>query len=481
MTNEQLNELFLRIAEELDISDTLFDKAVTSYTALGEYINNHCDCSVGVYTQGSFRLGTVIRPLSDEDEYDLDLVCEVTAVPYTTPRDLKNKIGDILRESKRYSSMLEEKKRCWRIEYSDEAQFHMDITPAVPDVKTKDAILVTNKNDNGSYSFTFSNPKGYSDWFEKRKATAEMIRKAAIFEAAGVEPVKTKNNKMKLPLQRAIQIFKRHRDKMFESNPDDKPISIIITTLAAKAYNGEAGVYDAAKRILETMSTFIGVVGEKYYIPNPSNPQENFADKWNNEPAKATAFFDWLNKAKKDIVTVSPTIIDDYTSLEDSLGETVIGRAVSEITPIMHDSNLPAIAYNNPVIKNALSVPYRQKPPFRLPKHQILGIKATVTSNGKSYPYKNNGEPIPKNCAIDFNLLVSPKLLNGGYTVKWQVVNTGDEARRANSLRGGFETEVNSTKWHEGTEYQGTHYVQAFLLKRGKCIAMSNEFVVNIQ
>jgi len=481
MTNEQLNVFFLRIAEELDISDTLFDRAVRSYTALGEYINNQCDCSVSVYTQGSFRLGTVIRPLSDEDVYDLDLACEVMEVPFITPKDLKNKIGDILSESKRYSSMLEEKKRCWRIEYSDEAQFHMDITPAVPDSKTTDAILVTNKNENGSYSFTFSNPKGYSEWFEKRKATSEMIRKTAIFEAAGVEPVKTKDNKVKLPLQRAIQILKRHRDKMFESNQDNKPISIIITTLAARAYNGETGVYDAVKRILETMSTFIEVTGEKYYIPNPSNPQENFADKWNSEPAKATAFFNWLNKAKKDIITVSPTIIDDYTSLEDSLGETVVGRAVSEITPNTHDSNLPDIAYSSPVIKSALNVPYRQKPPFRLPKQQILGIKATVTSNGRSYSYKNNGEPIPKNCGIDFNLLVSPKLLNGGYTVKWQVVNTGDEARRANSLRGGFETEVNSTKRHEGTEYQGTHYVQAFLLKRGKCIAMSNEFVVNIQ
>lgn len=481
MTNEQLNDFFLRIAEELDISDTLFDRAVTSYTALGEYINNQCDCSVSVYTQGSFRLGTVIRPLSDEDVYDLDLACEVMEVPFITPKDLKNKIGDILSESKRYSSMLEEKKRCWRIEYSDEAQFHMDITPAVPDSKTTDAILVTNKNENGSYSFTFSNPKGYSEWFEKRKATSEMIRKTAIFEAAGVEPVKTKDNKVKLPLQRAIQILKRHRDKMFESNQDDKPISIIITTLAARAYNGEAGVYDAVKRILETMSTFIEATGGKYYIPNPSNPQENFADKWNSDPEKATAFFNWLNKAKKDIITISPTIIDDYTALEDSLGETVVGRAVSEITPNTHDSNLPIIAYSSPVIKNAFSVPYRQKPPFRLPKHQILGIKATLTSNGRSYPYKNNGDPIPKNCGIDFNLLVSPKLLNGGYTVKWQVVNTGDEAQRANSLRGGFETEVNSTKRHEGTEYQGTHYVQAFLLKRGKCIAMSNEFVVNIQ
>lgn len=292
MTNAQLNVLFLRIAEELDIPDHLFEKAERSYQALGEYINNHCDCSVAVYTQGSFRLGTVIRPLSDEDEYDLDLVTEVTGVPLISPKDLKHKIGDILRESKRYSSMLEEKKRCWRI---------------------------------------------------------------------------------------------------------------------------------------------------------------------------------------------APFIIDDYSRLEESLGETVVERAISEADPIKHDFDLPTTEYNNPKIKTALSVPHRQKPPFKLPKYAMLGIRATITENGVSRPYQNNGPAIPKNCSIDFGLVVSPKLLKGGYTVKWQVVNTGDEARAANGLRGGFETEVNSPKRHESTQYQGTHFIQAFLLKRGKCIAMSREFIVNIK
>ena len=481
MNNKQLNDFFLRIAEELDISDTLFDKAETSYNALGEYINNHCDCMVSVYTQGSFRLGTVIRPLNDEDEYDLDLVCEVTGVHYTTPKDLKNNIGDILRSSKRYSSMLKEKKRCWRIEYSDEAQFHMDITPAMPNHETKETIIVTNKKDDNLYSFTLSNPKGYSDWFEKRKVTTKMIAKSTIFETAGVEPVQTKSNKTKLPLQRAIQILKRHRDKMFESNPDDKPISIIITTLAAKAYNGETGVYDAIKRIIENMETFIEIKNGKICILNPSNSKENFADKWEGEQAKVNAFFDWLNKAKNDIINVSPTIIDDYTALEEAFGETVTSRAISEIISLPYDSNIPDIVLSSPYIQNTLSVPHRQKPPFKLPKHQFLGINATVTLNSIPYAYKNNGFAIPKSCEIDFNLLVSPKLLNGGYTVKWQVVNTGDEARRATCLRGGFETEVNSTRRHERAEYKGTHYVQAFLLKRGKCIALSKEFLVNIQ
>jgi hypothetical protein len=147
----------------------------------------------------------------------------------------------------------------------------------------------------------------------------------------------------------------------------------------------------------------------------------------------------------------------------------------------VYNSDLSATVYCSPAIKTALSVPHRQKPSFKLPKYQTLGIKAVVTSNDNSYTYQNNSKAIPKNYLIDFSLLVPPKLLYGEYIVKWQVVNTGDEARRANDLRGDFKTEVNSTKRREYTKYHGTHYVQAFLIKKGSCIAMSKEFIVNIE
>lgn len=42
-------------------------------------------------------------------------------------------------------------------------------------------------------------------------------------------------------LQRIVQILKRHRDIMFNGD-EDKPISIIITTLASRAYRGETNL-----------------------------------------------------------------------------------------------------------------------------------------------------------------------------------------------------------------------------------------------
>lgn len=39
-------------------------------------------------------------------------------------------------------------------------------------------------------------------------------------------------------LQKVIMILKCHRDNVYKDNRELKPISIIITTLAAKAYDG---------------------------------------------------------------------------------------------------------------------------------------------------------------------------------------------------------------------------------------------------
>ena len=61
----------------------------------------------------------------------------------------------------------------------------------------------------------------------------------------------------KSPLQRCVQILKRHRDVMFADNLDSKPISIIITTLAGKAYQGEVEIADALDRILSNMGSLI--------------------------------------------------------------------------------------------------------------------------------------------------------------------------------------------------------------------------------
>lgn len=147
-----------------------------------------------------------------------------------------------------------------------------------------------------------SNPFGYGRWFFNRA----VIRTTKLFSLSeAVQPV-PKYQHNKLPLQRVVQILKRHRDMMFEG-ADNKPISIIITTLASRAYNKQENIIEALVDVVNNMERFIEVRRDKYtnvpykFIGNPVNDEENFADKWRVTKQKETNFYKWLTQVKADV------------------------------------------------------------------------------------------------------------------------------------------------------------------------------------
>jgi hypothetical protein len=106
---------------------------------------------------------------------------------------------------------------------------------------------------------------------------------------------------------------------MFENDPDGKPISIIITTLAARAYQGESDLESALERIIFTMGDF--VLATEPRVPNPVNPAEDFADKWPSDPRLEFNFWKWLAQIQNnfrsweggnDIVTIAKDISERF-------------------------------------------------------------------------------------------------------------------------------------------------------------------------
>ena len=93
---------------------------------------------------------------------------------------------------------------------------------------------------------------------------------------------------------------------MFEGNEDSKPISVIITTLAARAYGGEGDLVSALSNILNSMEKYIQQ--NVPIVPNPVNPAEDFADKWYSEKHTHLKlrdnFFRWLFQAKADFAAI---------------------------------------------------------------------------------------------------------------------------------------------------------------------------------
>jgi len=334
---KELNEIFEELTRNLDISETEYELAVKSYGAVGEWLSKKGSIlskyKPEILPQGSFLLGTVIKPINDDDDIDIDLVCQLKSKEgYWTQKDLKQNVGFRLKENETYKKMSDkEGRRCWTLKYrenSNSGKYHMDILPAITNDAyslllekafsastyedfEKLALRITDResnnydNDPNIQNWLKSNPFGYARWFYNQA----IITTRKMFSLnESIKPV-PKYQKNKLPLQRAIQILKRHRDIMFNGD-ENKPISIIITTLAAKAYNQEDNVFDALTTIIGNMRKYIEKKYDYkkgkyiYFIANPVNKEENFADKWIEHPIREKYFFKWLDKLETDFSNI---------------------------------------------------------------------------------------------------------------------------------------------------------------------------------
>jgi hypothetical protein len=312
------------LLDSIDIPPSYYQKATGRYDSLGEWFQRKgsivAEFNPATYPQGSFRYGTVVRPLLKSEEYDLDLVCQLDLSKRTTSqRRLRELLGREIKAYARANGIQKppkEKRRCWRLDYADDIRFHMDILPAIPDdeqfkrqlvasgvVKehAEHAVAITDSKHlrykEVHRDWPTSNPKGFAMWFEsKMKSAAQpvMLELVARHVYASVDDVPP--YEWKTSLQRAIQLLKRHRDVMFRNDPDNKPISMIITTLAALSYQGDSDLHQAIANILENMAACVKIAWPK--VPNPVNPAEDFADKWRSTPVLERSFRLWLEQAK---------------------------------------------------------------------------------------------------------------------------------------------------------------------------------------
>ena len=314
-TKDQIETILRDLAAQINISDELFQAADEEYTALGKWIDKKTEegstpYTVSIYPQGSFALGTVIKPISDEDDYDLDLVCQVENGTGLEAEELKcDVVKPWLTGYKKTKNDIEEKRRCWHVEYEDVPNFHMDVIPAIPRYPSNadsTMICITNKDKDRDpvYEYQGSNPKGYIRWFFGRcrqRKVASVDGKIMNYDMAQQEDLKQNKNKTKL--QKAVQILKRHRDVMFEKDLDNKPISIIITTLAGQLYKGESTILDTLLGFVDGVEAYLNAHRKEdgsYSILNPSYAGEDFADKWKEHPERQAAFFTWIYQLQGD-------------------------------------------------------------------------------------------------------------------------------------------------------------------------------------
>jgi hypothetical protein len=318
------------LADELDPEPGRVELAKRRFGDLGAWLKLHAAGlhDILVYPQGSGALGTTNQnPFTLE--FDIDLVVRVEQRKGDVTQEGLNLFVNGLLGSYTAARIrdggplaprrLHRGKRAWTLEYGD--GFHMDLLPVVPDLLAEleatggDPSWLTDKE---LRTWQATNPKGFSEWFLNltRRQRQVFAREASV----EVEDLPVFGGPQ-TDLQIAVRLLKRHRDFAFEEDPSGvAPPSVVVTVLASRAFEmyrpqGDSG--DVLETLSKTMPEFIGGVSEQLVIPNPTCPEENYADRYKGRSDKAAALHEWLRRVQQDAVEVS--LVSGPRSLVESV------------------------------------------------------------------------------------------------------------------------------------------------------------------
>lgn len=375
----------LSIISKLDISPTMFRNAEEKYKAITAFLSE-CGIDAEMYPQGSFAFGTVVRPNTKDPSanYDLDFICQVNdGRESCAPSDLRRQIENALNSNDTYKSRLVVYEECFTIEYADinGIGFTIDIVPAVDESQENKvrlakssqfselidtSIAVPKHNGEKNYSWLTNNPRGFKLWFDKINApfldAARSNYRQRLFEEHraiynSVEDIPRELERS--ALQRVIQILKYHRDvyySHFIDGDDVKPISAIINTVVARIsseYNNSLNsVFDLLKYVLDELDIYAErqrlTEGEftqhfgnrsvfskkegKWYICNPANPEDNLANKWNENNKIPELFFRWVHSVRTDIIEALQLDENQQfrSALENGFGRTAVNSVLGQ-------------------------------------------------------------------------------------------------------------------------------------------------------
>ena len=394
----------LKLISQFDISMTMYKNADEKYHAVARFLED-CDIKADIYPQGSFAFGTVLRPSTKDPDanYDLDFICQLHATrDNIAPSELQKKIENVLSNSSRYGEgKLTVYPECFTIEYADinGVGFTIDIVPAVDESPNRklelmgksprpdllhSAIAIPIHNGERNYRWLTNNPIGFKKWFDEINRPFLDSRKTEIRKALFEENRAYYNSIEEIPaymerssIQRVIQILKFHRNEFYKNLPDGdaiKPISAIINTLVtdiARTASPTLGIFELLNHVLFELSIYahhqnmhheafeneygsrVAITHKdgKWEIQNPANPEDNLANKWNQNPDIPKYFFLWIAACTNDLIT-SLSLSDSTfrASMDNAFGAENIkkswGTKYKSVTP-------------KPIIPTKAARPYR--------------------------------------------------------------------------------------------------------------------------
>ncbi len=434
-------EYFLK--RVVNLNKTRFDVARSGIETMEGFIKNNQTFSslfVEAKPQGSFRQETIIKPVDSDMDFDVDLMVKVKTVPGWEPKDYLISLGAEFKKTDRYKNLVDirhHKERCVTVDY--ESDFHIDIVPAI---ETESGCKIMNKKTN---QFESTDGDGYAEWFAARNDI-------------------TKNKS----LVKVTRLLKYIRDfsKKFEVK------SILLTTLLGNMVNetdAEAGLYSDIKisfiTLISKLDSFLQANSVMPIIKNPILNEEDFNRKWTQE--KYSAFRAEIHRISRLSLEASLDM-DKAGSLKK--WQQIFGDEFAYSADDIEDGDAPmqSTATSVPLVRDEGE---QFLSDFGITENLQYNLKlnATVSQNGfRLFELLGTRNPLKKKCKLDFSITGD---FPDDCEVKWKVKNYGTEAKGIKQLRGEITDDPGSMHKEESTRYNGSHYVEAYAIRNGVCVA----------
>ena len=239
------------LRDEVNLNQSRIDRLTRGVRGVNGCLKDGLKGYQTMERQGSYALGTLIKPVDDNDEYDADIQVVMNPNPQWRPKDYVNEAYRTLKENKNYADKLRLKTRCVTVDYAGD--FHLDV---VPRVTINGSHYICNRGDD---TLEETDGTGYREWFNEKNRT-------------------TDGN-----LKRVVRLLKYLRD-----NKNSYTVkSIMLTTLAGNAINSSDKGTEAVSTVADTLVTILTRMNDYLqqhpYMPTVRNPalqSEDFNRHW---------------------------------------------------------------------------------------------------------------------------------------------------------------------------------------------------------
>lgn len=438
------------LKDDVNLNQTRLDTLNARVVTIREFLSTTLpDDLLEMIPSGSWAHRTIIRPVTDADGFDADILVKLKHQPERTPSDYIEILYAALRGSNTYREMVTRKTRCVRVNYAGE--FHMDL---VPHVEFEGVGWIVNRlepDTNGR--FERSNPERFTSWLADKQADS---------------------NSHFVPTIRLLKYLRDYKNTFTAK-------SIILTTLCGNQVGSSLGrfyedVPTTFVLLLEAVAAKLPVAMPS--ILDPAGSGDDFAsrykDEWNYEnfrkmissyAAKARAALDSTDRTESILLwraifgdgfkrTVKLAKAD-ATQLEESLSASIPtaseqhieNRFVVEINPL----------YRTRIVARCLG--FSNGTRFR-------------RAGFREYDLATHGNLVEKNREISFTVSTT---VPAPYEIFWKVRNGGVEARASGQLRGEI---VHGDHKTETTSYKGSHFVECYVVKDNKVVSHHRQPVI---